>query len=171
VSEQAPAAHEQIALTGLRDIALAEPVAWRPATAGWYVLFAVVSAAIARGLWLAWRRWRARAYRRTALAELSALEWQLTSPADRARAIGRINALVKRVRLSAAPRSRVASLSGAAWLSDLDTTWSGGRFSTGPGRLLADVPYRNADATPQVSEPDLRALTALVREWIRGHRA
>ena len=154
-------------LVGLRDIATVEPVSWRPATAGWYVLFVLIVLAVARIAWILRRRRRARAYRRTALADLAALESQIADPRARDHLVAAVNALVKRVRLSDGPRPAVASLSGAAWLEDLDATWKGG-FASGAGRLLADRPYQAAGG---VTEADARALVTLVREWIRGHRA
>lgn len=158
-------------MADLRDIALAQPASWRPQTAGWYVLFAL---AVAGLVWMAWRarrRWQSRAYRRVALAELDALAQQLAEPGTRLPAIRRVNELVKRVRLSAASRTEVAALSGAAWLSDLDGTWAAARFTAEPGALLADVPYEDDQTVGAVSDAELHALIVLVRDWIRGHRA
>lgn len=173
------AANEQIAevdpataakqLTGLHDIALVEPISKQPATAGWFVLVALIVLGIARVAWISWRRWQARAYRRAALAELARLEGQIADPRTRGLVVSGVNELVKRVRLSDGPRAAVAQLSGAAWLKDLDATWSGG-FSAGAGRLLGDRPYQAA-TDAGAAESDVRALVALVRAWIRGHRA
>lgn len=158
-------------MVGLRDIAIADPVSWRPQTAGWYIVLALALAALALLGWKLLGRWRARAYRRRALVELDRIEQLLTAADERDRALRAINELVKRVRLSDGHRPDVAALSGTPWLAHLDRTWSGARFTANPGLLLAELPY-DADGTIEaVPEADLRALTALVRQWIRAHHA
>jgi len=74
---------------------------------------------------------------------------------------------VRRTALAAFPREHVAPLAGPAWLAFLDRSYGGQGFSLGPGRLLASAPYRRAAP----DQAQLRALTALVRQWIRGHHA
>ena len=75
--------------------------------------------------------------------------------------------LVRRTALAAFPRESVAPLAGLAWLAFLDRSYGGQGFSEGAGRLLANAPYQRA--VPDREQ--LRALAALVRQWIRGHHA
>lgn len=51
---------------------------------------------------------------------------------------------------------------GEAWLRWLDQTLGEAQFSQGPGRWLAEAPYRPAP------EADLEALLALCRSWLKA---
>ncbi|HET6960387.1 MAG TPA: DUF4381 domain-containing protein [Vicinamibacterales bacterium] len=153
----------------LQGIVTPPAVSYRPQTIGWYVVGAVLLLVIA---WVvsrvvAYRR--ANRYRRAALDELIVIEQRLTGK-DRSKALVELDALVKRVALTAYPRERVASLSGAAWLSFLDATFHGTRFSAGDGKALADLPYQSAGQREQFAARNAAALVTLVRQWIRGHR-
>jgi hypothetical protein len=162
-----PAASASDALAALQVAPLPPPVPYTPQTWGWAVvgLLVVVFAA-----WLvgrAVRRHRAQRYRREALRELERLEAALHDEAGRSAALAALPALAKRVALAAAPRSQVAGLSGEPWLRWLDASGGEGRFTRGPGRLLATLAY--APGAP--ADADVSALVALLRTWIRRHHA
>ena len=74
------------------------------------------------------------------------------------------SALLKRVALTAYPRSDVASLTGEAWVAFLDQTLSSNDFSMGSGQALIASHY----------EPEVRcdpgALHQLGVSWIKHHR-
>lgn len=156
-------------LTRLHDLALPTPVSYAPATAGWYVLGALLVLAF---VWIV-LRWRAHRragrYRRAALAELATIEARLKGD-GRAAAIVELDVLVKRVALAAYPRSDVAALSGDAWLAFLDRSSGGSTFSAGDGRALADLPYASKGERAAVPPERAAALAAMVRNWIRSHR-
>lgn len=148
---------EGLGLVDLLDLLepVPEPMAvpLTPQTPGWIVLGLVV---VAIGWWIgarALRHWRANAYRRAALARLAQCG---DDPAELAR-------LVRQTALAGFGRRAVAARTGADWLAFLDATVGGTGFSEGPGRVLIRAPY-SPDSTPDA------ALTALVRDWIRGHR-
>lgn len=127
------------------------PISMWPQTIGWLWLSLIVLFALG---YIAYRlvRYRHRtAYRRAALAELA------NCPDDNALAL-----LVRRTALAAYPRTRVASLSGPAWLSFLDRTGSGPDFTEGPGKSLATAPYRDTAAETGTRQA--------VSRWIRHHR-
>ena len=110
-------------MASLRDVAVPPPVSWRPQTAGWYVVGALLLAGL---LWMAlrqYRRWQAQRYRRDALSALQALEPALADPARRVVALRQMAELVKRTQLSETERQAVASLSGVVWLKALDKGW------------------------------------------------
>jgi len=135
----------------LRDISLPDPVSWTPQTWAWYLLFAVVVAAVGVAAWLFIRHRRANRYRRLALAEI-----------DRMGAWHVLPALVKRVALQAWPRERVAALTGPEWLAFLDESYGGNGFTAGSGRCLGDLAYGGGDGAAAVE---------VVRTWIRKHHA
>jgi hypothetical protein len=154
----------QTQLENLKEIPLPEPVSYAPQTVAWYVLFAVIL--ILAGLWILHlhRRSVRNRYRREALAQLDEIE-------QSARPISDLPALVKRVGLAMAPRETVAGLSGDAWLAFLDSTWKDGGFSSGAGRLLPELAYGKPQSLPDISDRQVRDLFALLRRWIRRHRA
>ena len=74
------------------------------------------------------------------------------------------SALLKRVALTAYPRSDVASLTGEAWVAFLDRTLNSNDFSMGSGQALIASHY----------EPDVNcdpgALHQLGTQWIKHHK-
>ena len=140
-------------IEGLADIAVPAPVSWMPQTWGWAAL-GIVLLGLAAWAIVTWRRRRERnRYRREALAELSG-----TARED-AHAV--IPPLLKRVALSAWPRSEVAALSGDAWVSFLQAH---GPFPEEAARLLDDVEYR-----PRARGEDIDYLMRASRLWIEKH--
>jgi len=156
-------------LARLHDLIMPPPVSYAPATAGWYILGALLVLAFAWlvSRWLAHRR--ATRYRRDALSELAAIEARLRG-AERAAAFIDLDVLIKRVALAAYPRADVASLSGDAWLNFLDRSRGGRTFTSGDGRDLGELPYTDIEARQSVSAERTSALVDAVRDWIEGHR-
>jgi hypothetical protein len=140
-------------LEGLADIAVPVPVSWMPHTWGWAAL-GVVLLGLAVWAIVSWRRRRERnRYRREALVELTR-----TANED---ALTVIPPLLKRVALSAWPRSEVAALSGEAWVSFLRAH---GPFPEDAARLLGDLEYR-----PRAPGEDIDLLVHASRLWIEKH--
>lgn len=142
----------------LRDIHLPPPVGWWPPAPGWW-LAPLLAVALTLSLWLVWKRLIRNPLRKAVLRELAAIEaLDGLEPAEKAR---RVSVLLRRTCLTLYPRQEVAGLTGQAWLDRLDSVLGDRRFRDGPGRCLADAPYRPA------SEADPAALFALCRDWAR----
>lgn len=129
-----------------------EPVSMMPQTVGWAIVGAVLALVLG---WLGWRwlrDYRANAYRRAALLELSQAG---DDPAT-------IAEILRRTALVAYDRTTVASLSGAAWIAFLERT---GQTPWEPelSALLQAGPYRAQIAPSQ-------ALTAQASRWIKAHK-
>jgi hypothetical protein len=141
----------------LRDIQPpGTPGLWPPAP-GWWVAIALALAALATLGFRAWRVHRARVRRAHILVELAGIG----GAAQGAELAAAVSALLKRVALARFARAEVAPLTGEAWLDFLDRHGGAGRFTTGPGRVLAEGPYAPApDLDPQV-------LVDLARDWVR----
>lgn len=138
----------------LKPIPEPDPVSMVPATQGWIWLgLALLAVVLLAGRW-GWRRWRANAYRRAALAELEAAGG---APAE-------VAAILRRAALAAYPRRKVAPLTGTAWLAFLDETCEGVGFASGAGAALVEAPYRGG-GTPS---PELEEQARL---WLKKHRA
>lgn len=146
----------------LRDIHLPDaPPFWPPAP-GWWLLAAVSIALLIWASSVALRRYRIHRRRRSVLAALAKIEEGFAS--DRSpEQLANISALLRRLALMCYPREQVAALSGNAWLRFLDKSGGDGRFTDGPGRVLASGPYQRS------LPPDLDSagLAALVRDWVQ----
>jgi hypothetical protein len=145
----------------LRDIHLPGAAPFWPPAPGWWIVAALLLALLAGG-WVVWRRRQrlARA-RRSLIDALAALEADFARERSSAH-LARIGLLMRRLALSRFPRERVAALTGAAWLRFLDESGGSGRFSKGPGRILASAPYQRS----LPADMDVDAFVALVREWV-----
>ena len=107
-------------LEALHPLRTPPPVdAWPPAP-GWWLLAALLLAALAALGFLALRTWRRRAHLRAARRELAALRARFAD--DPAALTAATNALLKRVALARYPRRETAALSGGRWLAFLDAT-------------------------------------------------
>lgn len=141
----------------LRDIHLPDPIGWWPMAPGWWLLLISVLGLLITAVWL-WRALTRQSLKKIARRELNTLQERYDlSAADKVR---QLSILLRRISISAYPRAEVASLTGNAWLGFLENHLKDRRFLQGPGRLLAEAPYR------PVQEIDLGPLFRLCREWI-----
>ena len=142
-------------LSRLEDIVVPDPAPWWPLAAGWYVVIGLGLLGLAVFGFRAWRRWKADAYRRAALAELSS-----------ASEIGQIATILKRTALGAFPRREVAGLTGDAWCEWLEQQ---------SGRPIpAEARSRLAHGVYAVEAVDSAAMVAArdyAATWIRDHGA
>lgn len=148
-------------LSGLHDIVPASASSWWPLAPGWYFLGLLLALLAAWWAYRRWRRYRLNRYRRTALAELRAIE-QAQDPG----AIQALPALLKRTAMQAWQRESVAALSREAWCAFLDSHCPGEPFSGAAGDALVALSYRPVAMTPE----ERGDLIESSRTWIRKHR-
>ncbi len=143
---------DSASLANLRDIVTPPPVPWWPPAPGWWLVLMLLALFAALMALRGWRRWRANAYRRIALRALR-----------QADSVASVAEILKRAALMAAPRTRVAALSGSAWVKWLTRT---GRRTVPPAvrQILTTGIYR---AAGPASAGELAAFAA---QWVRGHR-
>ena len=96
-------------LNRLQDIVMPDPAPWWPLAPGWYVVGAIILAAVTYVSVRAVRKYRANAYRRAGLASLEST----TTDAE-------VSSVMKRVAMVAFGRNEVASLSGVPWCEWLE---------------------------------------------------
>ena len=146
-------------LDALRDIhAPPAPDFWPPAP-GWLALAAVGFAlALAAGVAAA-RWWRARRYRREALASLRSLRDRHAAGATDTEVAMALSALVRRVALARGPREEVAGLTGDRWLAWLESTLPG--MGASARTALLDAPYARRRRF------DVAHALAACERWIR----
>lgn len=120
----------------LRDIHLPpEPGLW-PLTPAWWVVIGLAALLLASLVWVAWRGWRRHRRRRQARA---AVAEALAAPTTQMQ-LAALSAVLRRACLL--HDRDAASTGGARWLAYLDDGDAARPFSIGPGRWLADGPYR-----------------------------
>ena len=148
----------------LRDLHLPEAIGWWPLAPAWWVLIAI--ALFALGFLLrAWMRARAHsAARRYALRQLDVIVQQYDEHKDAIAFGASLSELLRRTMLAYAPRQEVAGLSGDEWLRWLDKGLAQPVFSSGPGRQILELPYRNPNA--EISVSDMDRLVAAVRHRV-----
>ena len=142
----------------LRDIHLPPAPPWWPPAPGWWLLLGAALAGVA--LWFWWRRRARESALAAARRELQALR-DRASNADAVIVLQQISVLLRRLALSEFPRREIAGVTGEAWLDFLDRPLSGRPFSTGPGRVLLDGPYR-----PKMKGVEIALLLELSEQWI-----
>lgn len=149
-------------ISELQELPLPPVTPYVPQTIGWVILAVLLLLLILWILWRSHKRRLANRYRVEALIELKKIEQALV--AQPAAATG-LPVLIKRVALTCAPRADIAALSGDDWLQWLDASLPNAGFLEAPGRLLPALAYD----TPSADSPQLQALLALTRRWIKEH--
>lgn len=138
-------------LENLKDIAEPPTVSWWPLAIGWWVLITISFLAIAWMVYRAYSRWKANAYRRSALREI---QDAVTS--------SEISEILKRTSLVAFPRSEVASLSGQPWCDWLAEK-SNISISDAVRKTLREEQFRPANDQPSGE------LVDFATNWIQVH--
>jgi hypothetical protein len=146
----------------LRDIHLPPPIGWWPPAPGWWIVAALGAGAVAGWLWFRWWRRRPVTLARAAASELARVRAAFATHGDRQRLLRDLSVLLRRICISRFSRARAAALHGDAWLGFLDRADGTDRFTAGPGRVLADGPYR------QTAEVDPDALLAACDHLVRA---
>lgn len=149
----------------LRDLHVPDPVGWWPLAPGWWLLIALVLAALGYLLYRQFVGWRRNAARRIALAELSRLRRAYDEGADVLALSKGLSELLRRSMLAYAPRDEVAGLTGERWLQWLDRGLSEPLFSHGPGRSIETLPYQNPERAEQ--QTDVAGLLAAVQKRLQ----
>lgn len=150
----------------LHDIITAEPAPFWPPAPGWIGVLAVISLLVLTGLvWMIIHRQQNR-YRHEALSELARLETLAAASDNQYEAVCNMSVLLKRTALTAFPRPEVATLSGTAWFTFLDSTGGTG-FTKGHGEALESAIYQTTDHP--LNHAQFTELVSEIRRWIREH--
>ena len=148
-------------LAQLRDIHLPDSIsAWPPGPGWWLLAAGTLLALAALVIWL-WRRHRANAWRREALAALETAHREWQADGDTAVFLHRVNAVLKRAALRQFPNYDVARLSGAQWEAFLDRQWR-----KRPVADFATLSFAERAYSPAPGELDIDALATLGRRWL-----
>jgi hypothetical protein len=152
-------------LAQLRDIHTPSPIDWWPPAVGWWLLLLLALLAVTMiALWC-WRRYRANAYRRIAITELSQQYRRWQESGDGPDYLQAVNSILKRTALVSFTTASVQGLSGARWCEFLDQQWNN---VVAPG--FRDGPLALAVYSDSELSVDLPALQSLADHWIREHK-
>jgi len=146
----------------LKGIHLPEPVSWWPPAPGWWVLLSLII--LISFACFYWRRRQRRLFLSAvsmAKRELAALQESYQAHNDAGQFVSELSILIRRLSISAFPRTETAGLTGEAWLEFLDSIMSEKVFSEGKGRILIEAPYR-AGIDPEEVTP----LVSVCERWI-----
>jgi hypothetical protein len=146
----------------LKDLHLPEAISWFPPAIGWWLVAVLIPLVIGFLYWF-----YQRLTRKTALKTAQKiLAYIKNSPMNNANKLAELSALLRRVAISATPRTQIAGLTGQAWLAFLDGSLKNAPFTTGAGRCLADAPYRQS--VP--SELEISQLISLCEDWLKAQK-
>jgi len=145
----------------LKDIHLPQAIGWWPPAIGWWLLVVFIPLLMVFLYW-SYKRLTRKTAINTAKNNLAAIKH---NPAlDNYTKLREVSMLIRRVAISVAPRTEVASLTGRQWLAFLDKSVTGAPFSEGCGQLLATAPYRNTPPT----ELEISQLIGLCEDWLNA---
>lgn len=140
-------------LDRLHDLSLPPEVSWWPMAPGWYVVLGTALLLVLVLAFRTWKRWRANAYRRAALRELSTMQ---SAP--------EIATLLRRTALAVAPRDLVATKTGPDWLDWLSAQDRNPMPEEVRRQLTAGV------YAPPCKQDSVVSLRNYAARWISHHR-
>jgi hypothetical protein len=155
-------------LSQLADIHLPTEVGFWPPAPGWWLLLALLLAAMLYAAFRGLQLWRRRHMCSIALRELEKCyqPWRTRQAADenaaRLRLINDVNAVLRRVALRHYPHTQVAGLSGEQWVEFLRTHGRSARLDGPLSSALAQGRF-----APRC-EVDADQLHAFATDWIKG---
>jgi len=160
-------------LEQLNDIQLPDPVGWWPLAFSWWILIFSIIAIVAGAIWYYLDQKRRNIYRRSAVQQVEDI-LQQTDSTENAK-ISAINAVLKRVAVTAYGRLITASLHDQAWLDFLSETAS---YIPQPEHLqdVLNLAYKpNQEDKIDYTSSNISPKTALeiwqdyAIKWIKGH--
>ena len=149
-------------LANLHPLREPEMINWWPLAPGWWILLAaVIITLVGLAYWLI-KRYRENAYRRQALRQLQQLHSHYQSNGDDSDFASQVNALLKRVAITAYPQQQVAACHSESWQAFLKQQLpSGEQFQTD----FATAAYRKT-----CPDLDMNQLQQAATRWIKHHR-
>jgi len=155
------------ALSELADIRMPGDVSWWPLAAGWWVLIVLLLALAAYGLWRLQKRLVLQRRINAAMAEVSRARQTLGNRGEQDMAarlvyVNEVNAVLRRVALLHHEHSRVAGLSGQAWVNYLREHDKAKLLDEQLASVLAQGRFAPS------CDVDANALERMAREWIKN---
>jgi len=151
---------------GISEIKAPPPIPWSFEAPGWTVVWMLLLLILTGILFRAFRKWRANAYRRTALAAMRKVE---NHKGDRKETVlSALPRILKDTALCAYPRTHVASLSGEKWIEFLQQSYGTKGFDRVAAENLNIIAYQRPEHW-WFSENEAAQTIYLAKNWIRYH--
>ena len=142
----------------LRDIHLPPDPSWFPPAPGWWILAALLIALLVWLFRIARKRVRKQRWLAALQAEVARIADDHAAHSDQRQTTAAVSQLLRRAALRL--DRHAAAYQGDEWLAWLDARGNTNDFTTGPGNVLVDAPWRR---TPQV---DIDGLLKATRNWL-----
>ena len=152
-----------LAIKGIEEVVLPDPVSYFPQTIGWKIVGLAICLFVAYKSYYLIRQWWYNRYRRAALKEIEQLSGQKIIPG---KSLAELSILLKATALHVYPREYIAKLSGHLWLMFLNQQAGYTAFDEISVNLLSVTVYKSPD---QINENDLQHLMNQVEFWIKKH--
>lgn len=153
-------------LDKLNDIIVPPAISWWPLAEGWYILLGLAVSFFIPWLIQYYYRYKADAYRRSALLELE----RISAINDITLKQSRLFQLLKRTALSVYPRQQVAALSGTKWWEFL-AQHSRVRFTAVPLERYSQILYYPDSFDSSAAQQQfVTQFASEVKQWIRTHK-
>ena len=137
------------------DIVMPADLDWWPIQPGWWVLLAMILLASAVYGYRRYRHWQRNAYRRQALADLSAMD-----------NLRDMNVIIKRAVVAAFPADSPAMLWGDEWVNFLNSKTSTPCFSNKDAALFSSLLTQPQQQWPK----NIESLRDRVQHWLLQHQ-
>ena len=147
----------------LKGLHMPEAVSWWPLAPGWWVLSIVIFCLLVFVSYSFIRHRQRNLYRAQAIQELKAAHNEWLNRPDNSRYVQSANAILKRSILAAGGHNQLASLSGQAFIDELNS-WSKQPLSEQNTTTLASAGYMNQ---PAVNIEDLHQQLC---NWLSDHK-
>jgi hypothetical protein len=146
-------------LEQLHDVHAPSPVSMWPPAYGWWLLALLCICLVAGLVW--WFKYRRRSVKKYFTRELQKVRVDFAVARDKDLLLQNISIFLRRV-VRAVDKENIyaSSLTASAWLEYLDQIGKTNDFTQGPGRVLADGPFRKHN------DYDPEQVLQVVQRWL-----
>jgi len=152
-------------LAALRDLVAPTAVSWWPLAPGWWLLIAVLLAALGYTGWWLWRRYRARQYLREARALLAAIGEQLQAGQPAPALLAETIEVLRRVALQHGDLAPATGLSAEPLLNALNRAHPAKTALPVDPALLESALYTAQPASTDHLTAYAQALCGAAQQW------
>jgi hypothetical protein len=152
-------------LSNLKPIFMPDPIKFEPITIGWYLILGLVFIILVFVIYMLFKKYQLKAYRRSSVREILKLEPEIGNSKS-SELIQKISTILKTTAFYSYSREKVAKLSGADWQNFLISKISSGSNCRDTFAML-DNQYV---AGKKIGSSEIEKLIDVSLKWIRRHR-
>jgi hypothetical protein len=151
-------------LDNLRDIHLPQDVSWWPLAIGWWILIAMLLIAITYLTYYLIKRYRLSLTKRQAMQLLNDYQAAHQTHQDNKRLLSDYSSLIRRIVMSYYPREQLASVTGDAWLKQLNSLTDEAYFTDDIADCLISGPYQRQPIDAQ----QVAKVATQIERWLEA---